>query len=125
MNTLQFKTQTLDGIDIFYREAGDKSKPTLVLLHGFPSSSHMFRNYGSNLVLYDEWQEYFRKYQPPTPVISGKNDKLFLAAGAEVFKKDIKSAQIILLNGGHFVLEEKYTGAATAIRSFLVKNDTR
>ena len=35
---------TVDGIKIFYREAGDKSKPTLLLLHGFPSSSHEFRD---------------------------------------------------------------------------------
>ncbi|MBT2492100.1 alpha/beta hydrolase [Streptomyces sp. ISL-96] len=33
----------LDGLDVFYREAGDPSRPTLVLLHGFPSSSHMYR----------------------------------------------------------------------------------
>ena len=33
-----------DGIDIFYREAGSPSKPTILLLHGFPSSSHQFRN---------------------------------------------------------------------------------
>ncbi|MFM0125746.1 alpha/beta hydrolase [Paraburkholderia sp. RL18-101-BIB-B] len=35
---------TIDGIKIFYREAGEKSKPTLLLLHGFPSSSHEFRD---------------------------------------------------------------------------------
>jgi pimeloyl-ACP methyl ester carboxylesterase len=35
---------TVDGIKIFYREAGDPQKPTIVLLHGFPSSSHMFRD---------------------------------------------------------------------------------
>jgi len=40
----QFKTQKIDGLDIFYREAGSKNKPTLLLLHGFPTSSHMFRN---------------------------------------------------------------------------------
>ena len=34
----------VDGLDIFYREAGDRANPTLLLLHGFPSSSHMFRN---------------------------------------------------------------------------------
>lgn len=33
-----------DGIEIFYREAGFPSKPTVLLLHGFPTSSHMFRN---------------------------------------------------------------------------------
>ncbi len=34
----------INGLDIFYREAGDPANPTLLLLHGFPSSSHMFRN---------------------------------------------------------------------------------
>ncbi|MFD3516142.1 alpha/beta fold hydrolase [Streptomyces sp. NPDC058657] len=33
----------VDGHEVFYREAGDPSRPALVLLHGFPSSSHMFR----------------------------------------------------------------------------------
>jgi pimeloyl-ACP methyl ester carboxylesterase len=82
----------------------------------------LFRDYGTNLPLYDEWQAYFRRLQPTTLVISGKNDKLFLAAGAEAFKKDIKGAQINLFNSGHFLLEEKHAEAASIIKSFLVKN---
>ena len=39
-----YKTVTIDDVDIFYREAGDPSRPTLLLLHGFPTSSHMFRD---------------------------------------------------------------------------------
>jgi len=38
------KSVTVDGVDIFYRESGDRSNPTLLLLHGFPSSSIMFKN---------------------------------------------------------------------------------
>ena len=38
------KTTKIDGLDIFYREAGSKDAPTVLLLHGFPTSSHMFRN---------------------------------------------------------------------------------
>ncbi|QXP65515.1 alpha/beta fold hydrolase [Polaribacter sp. AHE13PA] len=34
----------IDSIKLFYREAGDKSNPTIVLLHGYPSSSHSYRN---------------------------------------------------------------------------------
>jgi pimeloyl-ACP methyl ester carboxylesterase len=34
----------IDGLEIFYREAGSREKPTLLLLHGFPTSSHMFRD---------------------------------------------------------------------------------
>ena len=38
------RTVTVDGLDIFYREAGDPANPTLLLLHGLPTSSRMFRN---------------------------------------------------------------------------------
>lgn len=38
------RTIRIDGVDIFYREAGAANAPVVVLLHGFPSSSHMFRN---------------------------------------------------------------------------------
>ncbi|GAB3275244.1 alpha/beta fold hydrolase [Kineosporia babensis] len=41
---VQYKTENLDGLDIFYREAGPADAPAIVLLHGFPTSSHMFRN---------------------------------------------------------------------------------
>lgn len=43
-NHISYKTTQVDGLKIFYREAGDPKKPTIVLLHGFPSSSHMFRD---------------------------------------------------------------------------------
>ena len=39
-----FKTVAVDGLDIFYREAGPQDAPVVLLLHGFPTSSHMFRN---------------------------------------------------------------------------------
>jgi pimeloyl-ACP methyl ester carboxylesterase len=42
--TVSFKTLLVDGFKIFYREAGDPQKPAVLLLHGFPTSSHMFRN---------------------------------------------------------------------------------
>ena len=38
-----YRTVDVDGFDIFYREAGERTKPTLLLLHGFPTSGHMFR----------------------------------------------------------------------------------
>lgn len=40
--TLRYDTVKVDGLDIFYREAGNRDAPTLVLLHGFPSSSRMY-----------------------------------------------------------------------------------
>ena len=44
MSTLRYRHANVDGFNIFYREAGSSSKPKLLLLHGFPSSSHMFRD---------------------------------------------------------------------------------
>src|ERR1700747_957126 len=40
-----FQHATVKGLKLFYREAGSKTSPTIVLLHGFPSSSHMFRDF--------------------------------------------------------------------------------
>ena len=42
--TVRFNTVDVDGLQMFYRSAGDASAPTVLLLHGFPSASHMFRD---------------------------------------------------------------------------------
>jgi len=41
---LRHRTVTVNGVDLFYREAGNPARPALLLLHGFPTSSHMFRD---------------------------------------------------------------------------------
>ena len=41
---VRYHTAKVDGLDIFYREAGTPGDPVVLLLHGFPTSSHMFRN---------------------------------------------------------------------------------
>ncbi|WP_125584054.1 alpha/beta fold hydrolase [Levilactobacillus cerevisiae] len=41
---ITYHTIQVNDLDIFYREAGDPSKPTMLLFHGFPSASHMFRD---------------------------------------------------------------------------------
>src|SRR5262245_27782011 len=43
-NTVTYKAALVDGLNIAYREAGDQQNPKLVLLHGFPASSHQYRN---------------------------------------------------------------------------------
>lgn len=42
--TVHYRTATVEGLKIFYREAGPADGPVVLLLHGFPTSSHMFRN---------------------------------------------------------------------------------
>jgi pimeloyl-ACP methyl ester carboxylesterase len=41
---IHYKKVNIDGVNVFYREAGPADAPVLLLLHGFPTSSHMFRN---------------------------------------------------------------------------------
>lgn len=42
--TVHYRSATIDGVKVFYREAGPADGPVVLLLHGFPTSSHMFRN---------------------------------------------------------------------------------
>lgn len=42
--TIKYQSVRVNGLNVFYREAGPKTAPTLLLLHGFPTSGHMFRN---------------------------------------------------------------------------------
>jgi pimeloyl-ACP methyl ester carboxylesterase len=44
MTAIKYRSADVDGLKIFYREAGAADRPTLLLLHGFPSAGHMFRD---------------------------------------------------------------------------------
>ena len=44
MTTVHHRTITVHGLEVFYREAGPKEAPVMLLLHGYPTSSHMFRH---------------------------------------------------------------------------------
>lgn len=80
----------------------------------------LFYDYKSNPPLYPQWQEYFRKYQPPTLVVWGRNDIIFQKEGAIPYQRDLKNVQIHLLNTGHFALEEEGELISELISSFLL-----
>ncbi len=61
MTPINYRTIDVDGLDVFYREAGPSEEPNLLLLHGFPSSSHMFRDLIPRLV------DRFRVIAPDLP----------------------------------------------------------
>jgi pimeloyl-ACP methyl ester carboxylesterase len=79
----------------------------------------LLKDYASNVALYPQFQEYFRKYQPPLLAVWGKNDPFFLPAGAEAFKRDIPKAQVHFYDTGHFALETHAAEIAAMIRDFL------
>jgi pimeloyl-ACP methyl ester carboxylesterase len=85
----------------------------------------LFLSYGSNPPLYPRWQEYFRTHQPPMLIAWGKNDKIFPPAGAEPYKRDLKTLEYHLLDAGHFALETEGDAIAGLMREFLGKHVTR
>lgn len=81
----------------------------------------LFRDYGSNIALYPEWQNYLKTNQPKALVVWGKNDKMFIEAGGWAYQKDLPNAEIHQLEGGHFLLEEHYIKVAQLIKEFILK----
>lgn len=79
----------------------------------------LFYDYRSNPPLYTKWQAYFRKHQPPTLVVWGKNDHIFPAEGAYPYKHDLKNIEFHLLDTGHFALEEDSDLIAQHIKGFM------
>jgi len=108
--------------------------PSLVSPDGYTLDNHylarpgahdiqldLFLNYASNVARYPEFQEYFRTRRPPLLAVWGRNDPFFLPAGAEAFKRDIPSADVRLMDTGHFALETHASEIAAAIREVLAQ----
>jgi pimeloyl-ACP methyl ester carboxylesterase len=79
----------------------------------------LFLSYGSNPPLYPAWQSYFRTHQPPMLIAWGAHDQIFPAAGAEPYKRDLKTLEYHLLDAGHFALETNVDEIAGLMRDFL------
>jgi pimeloyl-ACP methyl ester carboxylesterase len=79
----------------------------------------LFRDYGTNVALYPQFQAFLRKRQPPALIVWGANDKIFPADGARAYLRDIPHAEMHLLDTGHFALEDKLDEMAPLIRNFL------
>lgn len=80
----------------------------------------LFLDYQTNVALYPQFQEYFRKHQPPTLIVWGKNDKIF--PDPTPYQRDLPNAETHLLDTGHFALETHSAEIAALIRTFLEKN---
>ncbi len=79
----------------------------------------LFLDYASNVALYPKFQEYFRQRRPPLLAVWGKRDPFFLPPGAEAFKRDMPTAEILFYDTGHFALETHVEEIGAAIRDFL------
>jgi pimeloyl-ACP methyl ester carboxylesterase len=79
----------------------------------------LFRDYGTNVALYPQFQKFFRKQKLPAIIVWGANDKIFPADGARAYLKDLPHTEVHLLDTGHFALEDKLDEMAPLIRGFL------
>lgn len=82
----------------------------------------IFYDYRTNLPLYPKWQQAFREHQPPLLAVWGKKDEIFVAPGAQAFKRDLPNAEIHLLDTGHYALETHCDEIASLITDFLDRN---
>lgn len=78
-------------------------------------------DYQHNLAAYPAWQAWLRQRQLPTLVIWGKHDLAFTVPGAMAFRRDNPSAEIHILDGGHFVMDTRLDEVAMLTRIFLSK----
>ncbi|MFM0054341.1 alpha/beta hydrolase [Paraburkholderia phytofirmans] len=87
--------------------------------------TELFYDYRTNVASYPLWQRYLREHQPPTLVLWGQYDPSFEVAGAHAYRGDVPGAQVHLLEGGHFVMDEAADQVADLMRQFLATHLAR
>jgi pimeloyl-ACP methyl ester carboxylesterase len=83
--------------------------------------SDLFYDYRTNVTAYPEWQEWMHKNQPRLLVIWGKHDLSFDLGEPERYRKDVPTAEVHVLDAGHFALDTKADDIAEFIRGFMKK----
>lgn len=64
-------------------------------------------DYRTNIAKYSDWQTWLRRRQPGLLAVWGRNDPFFSPPGAEAYRDDVPDAEVVLLDTGHFALEEE------------------
>jgi pimeloyl-ACP methyl ester carboxylesterase len=106
--------QSLVSPDTWYHDHALVSRPGNDLVQ-----LALFADYATNLPLYPRLHAYLRDSRVPLLAVWGRNDQIFVPAGALAFADDAPGAEIRLLDGGHFLLESHLDAAADLIRGFL------
>lgn len=76
-------------------------------------------DYQNNIKAYPAWQAWLSAHRLPTLVIWGKHDLAFTVKGAEAFKRDVPDARIVILDGGHFVMDTRLDEVAVLTEQFM------
>ncbi|KAK9314955.1 Alpha/Beta hydrolase protein [Lipomyces starkeyi] len=82
----------------------------------------LFKDYENNLKVYPKFQEYVRTSKVPVLAVWGKNDQIFIPAGAEAYKQDNPDAEVYLLDAGHFAAETETSEIGKLMLAFFEKH---
>ena len=123
----QHHTINIDGVDIFYREAGPKNAPTILLLHGFPTSSHMFRNLIPALsdryhVIAPDYPGFGNSAKPSVEDFDYSFDNLAGLMGKLVDKLEVKSYSLYLMDYGAPIGFRLAAGNPQRVDSLIIQN---
>ena len=121
------KTVEVNGVEIFYREAGNKDAPTILLLHGYPTSSHMFRNLMVDLaddyhLLAPDYPGFGNSEQPPMSEFEYSFDNMAVIVEGFLEKMKVEKYSIYLMDYGApvgFRIAAKYP---ERVESLIVQN---
>ena len=78
-------------------------------------------DYQSNVASYPRWQAWLRQHRPPTLVLWGRYDPSFIVPGALAYQRDVPTAELHILDAGHFALDEQTDTVAQLTRDFLLR----
>jgi pimeloyl-ACP methyl ester carboxylesterase len=81
----------------------------------------LFFDYQQNVESYPQWQKWLREHQPRMLILWGRYDPSFTVAGAEGYRKDVPTAEVHILDAGHFALDEKADEIIRLTGAFLEK----
>lgn len=123
MKNINYKTLEVYGVKIAYREAGNTNKPTIVLLHGYPSSSHQYRKVLNGLsteyhLIAPDYPGYGNSDFPSPSEYEYSFDNIATTIDAFLEKKEIKSYAIMMQDYGApigFRIATKHPERVTAI----------
>ncbi|XYK80742.1 MAG: alpha/beta fold hydrolase [Labrenzia sp.] len=123
----KFGYETIDGLRIAYREAGDPANPTVLLLHGFPTSSHMFRNLIPDLaadyhVIAPDFQGFGASDMPSAETYDYTFNNLAGTVEDLLERKNIENYALYLMDYGAPVGYRLFADAPEKVTGFIIQN---
>ena len=122
-----YRSATIDDLEVFYREAGSRENPTILLLHGFPTSSHMFRDLMTALaddyhLIAPDYPGYGYSSMPSLDEFDYTFDRLAEIVEALTEKLKLNSYSIYLMDYGAPVGYRLATKHPERVQALIVQN---